>query len=108
MVHLGPSRVRAIYSSIPHIPLVIRNPVPFQERTKLLLKCALSVVLLLVLDVFDYIGYVGLADRKGPVSTLPMKISIGSSFSLDPFRRVLFQSLNHITQGRFLDRWNKR
>ena len=95
---LKPCKGRSI-RSIPHIPFVVRHLVSFQKRTKLLLKRALSMVLLLPLDVLDHLSYVGLADRKGPVATLPVEVSKNSSFGLDPFRRIFFHALDYITQG---------
>ena len=80
----SPSPVRVGYPSIPHIPLVIRHLIAFKKRTKLLLKCALLVVLLLFVDLPGHLGHVGLADRKGPVAALPVEVSIASSFGLDP------------------------
>jgi hypothetical protein len=57
------------------------------------------MVLVVVLDVPDHPSYTGLADRKGPVSALPMEISVSSCLGLDPFRRVLLHALDHLTQG---------
>ena len=56
-------------------------------------------MVLLLVDVPEHPSYTGLADRKGPVSALPMEISVSSCLGLDPFRRVLLHALDHLTQG---------
>ena len=56
------------------------------------------MVLLLILDVFDHLIYVGLTHRKGSVAVLPVEISVSLSFRLDPLGRILFHHFDHITQ----------
>ena len=83
---------------IPHITLIERYFVAPQERPKLVLKRHSSVVLVLALNVLADLFDTGLAHRKRPVSSLPMKRREGIAFGLEPRRGTAFELPYHITQ----------
>jgi len=57
--------------SIPHVPLVVRDLVPFEKCTVLVLERFRSVVFALVRDVLAYGGHVGLRHGEGAIACLP-------------------------------------
>ncbi len=65
---------RTVTLSIPHVTLVVFDPVAFQHQSELLLKRPLPVVFLLIGDVRFHLFDVGRADGKRPIPVLPVEI----------------------------------
>jgi hypothetical protein len=83
--------------SIPHIPFIEGDAVPFQELSVFLLKRFLAVVLSLVGDVFANGFDVRFGNSESPITGLPAETDEPRSLRLDPFGRSLLDLLNGLT-----------
>src|SRR5215467_15326012 len=70
----------------PDIPLVIFNPMLFQQLAVFLLKGLLAVMLALILDIGDDARNIGPADGECSVAVLPGELTHSREFSMNPFR----------------------
>jgi hypothetical protein len=78
--------------SIPHIPLIDLNAVFLANPPKFLLKSLLSMMVLLIGNVFTQLVDMPRADRKGPISTLPIEIARDVCWALIHAEESLFTS----------------
>src|SRR5215210_2017880 len=66
--------VGTLESSTPHVPLVIFDSMALQNRPKLFLECRPSVMLRLIVNVFDRVIHLRDANRKRAVPFLPIHV----------------------------------
>lgn len=76
--------------------------VPYEEGTKLLLKCLLAMVLDLPNNICPDFVDMGWPNRKHAVPGLPIKVIVLGPQCLDEFRRILLDLGNHVDGKNFL------
>lgn len=91
--------LKARPTSIPHIPLIILNPVFVEKCPVLILKRLCPVMLLLVVDVVTQGFEIGRPHRKSPIASLPRKISEFVHLSLQPFGGGRFGRFHQLGQS---------
>ena len=67
-----------------------------REPAEFILKTFLPMMFFLIGDVCTQLGYVSWADRKRPVTILPIKVTKLRLLCFDPFRRIAFQFTQQI------------
>jgi len=84
---------------IPHVPFVVFDLVSFQEGPEFLLEVEFPMMFFLSPDVLAYLIDIGLADRKRPVTGLPLKFGRSRVEVLDPSRSDALQFFHPISEA---------
>jgi hypothetical protein len=91
----GPE-ARPIFTSIPKVTLLTRNPIPRQEHPQLILKRLLLVVRFLRIDVTYQRIQIARSYRERTIPSLPRKLRQCGRLALQPFRRGRLHLRNQI------------